>query len=260
MESDIEEYQEKYKYLNDNLVVSSYRKFCKDLNLPLHFWEEISDEYYNSEISLEETKNFNPEAMDLFNIIKPDVVFFEGKVIRYQFTSWTEFTFADYPVGEYLEETSDNLFYLKKLEEHYENIADNISVIITILVLITLFSINHYLPLSSQLGGSIYFTLTIIISALSGTYLRKYLKDTKKGLPKRIIDDGRLEEKNVKERVNKLRSELKELHKEKGADKFVEEHSYEEKFKNTEEMVKQIRFNQYRFAENQSSDYFEDFR
>jgi len=198
-ERDIYKQAEKeYQELNNELVIPSYRRFCKELNLQFHFWDELLKDSYNSEISLAEFPLHN-EAMDLFNRLKPEVVIFKDKVIRYQFTNWNgDFTYDSWPIQEYFDKVSDELFYLKNLEKRYKSVSTRLvfvisilAFIVTTLLLLMLLSWKLAIGLGFILGGAVYYFLTHYIN---------------KKIPQRIIDDGRLI--GVVEQINKLRKQI----------------------------------------------------
>jgi hypothetical protein len=42
--------KEEYRELNNELIVPAYRRFCEELNLRFHFWDELPKDSYDPEI------------------------------------------------------------------------------------------------------------------------------------------------------------------------------------------------------------------
>lgn len=83
----IEDTEEEYKKINNELVVKSYRDFCKENGLKFHFWDELPEDAFDPEISEKEFWLHN-EAMDCFNNLKPRFVLFDNKIYSFHFTEW----------------------------------------------------------------------------------------------------------------------------------------------------------------------------
>ncbi|MBM7558175.1 hypothetical protein [Halanaerobacter jeridensis] len=212
--SDFEKYKEEYRDINNNLVIPSYRKFCKELDLPFHFWNELSKEDFDPRISLEESP-LHKEAMEIFNIIKPEVVLFKDKIIKYQFTSWDgQFRYNSWSVSQYLEKTSDELFYLKKLEESLEkDLEKNDSQVDMLIFIISL--------LLFVLNISIFYrfinfewlvTIAVFISVITYHFIKSQINidiNINSDIPERIIDDDRLDD--IKNRIMNLRKKINKI-------------------------------------------------
>jgi hypothetical protein len=196
--------EEEYRELNNELVVPAYRRFCEELNLPFHFWDELPKDSFDPEISHGEFE-LHKEAMDLFNKLKPELVLFKDNIVRFQFTSWDgTFSYDLWPIHDFIERTSDELFYLKNLEKRSEIVSSILAFVISLLFFIaTVYLVGKFSPwdflnrssiwLGIGLGGILYYLLM--------RHIRK--------IPHRIIDDGRLE--GVAERINGLREQLAKI-------------------------------------------------
>ncbi|MCD6569546.1 MAG: hypothetical protein J7L53_02460 [Deltaproteobacteria bacterium] len=198
------ESEKEYRELNNELVVPAYRRFCEELNLPFHFWDELPKDSFDPEISHGEFE-LHKEAMDLFNKLKPELVFFKNKIVRFQFTSWDgSFSYDAWPIQDFIEKVSDELFYLQNLENRFK-IVSSISAFGSFLLVFiaTVFLIGKYSPwdflsqasiwLGIGLGGIVYYLLTRRINKI----------------PRRIIDDGRLE--GVTDRIKSIREQLAKI-------------------------------------------------
>lgn len=114
---DIDDYEVEYKDVNNNLVVPSYREFCKKNGLLFHFWDELPEVKFDPAIADKESK-LHREAMQIFNALKDEVVLFREKVIRFQFTDWGgAFEFDAWPLKDYLETTSEIIINAKVWEK-----------------------------------------------------------------------------------------------------------------------------------------------
>jgi|TARA_B100001971_G_C17923349_1_gene398949 hypothetical protein len=117
----IEQYEEERKILNNELVCPAYRKFCRDNGLNFHFWDELPKEDFNPEISQKELK-LHEEAMNLFNRLKPEYDFFNGKVVHFHFTTTSgDFDFDTWEIEDFLKEISEDLRYFRPPEKFYAN-------------------------------------------------------------------------------------------------------------------------------------------
>jgi len=124
--------EEEYRELNNELVVPAYRRFCEELNLPFHFWDELPKDSFDPEISHGEFE-LHKEAMELFNKLKPELVLFKDNIVRFQFTSWDgTFSYDLWPIQDFIERTSDELFYLKNLEKRFEIISSILAFVISL--------------------------------------------------------------------------------------------------------------------------------
>ena len=190
--------EEEYREINNELVVPAYRRFCHELDLPFHFWDELPKDSYDSEIACGESE-LHREAMNLFNSLKPELVLFKEKIVRFQFTSWDgTFTYWSSSAQEFLDKTSDELFYLKKLEHRYETVSAALVLACFFLILFTTSFLLAKFRASEFLSGALALGLGVVLSYVVARSI--------KTIPKRIIDDGRL--KDVAERVHGLRDQL----------------------------------------------------
>jgi hypothetical protein len=193
--------EEEYREINNELVAPAYRRFCHELGLPFHFWDELPKESYDSEIAHGEFE-LHKEAMNLFNRLNPEVVLFKDKIVRFQFTSWDgTFSYSSWPIQEFLDKTSDELFYLKKLGHRYNIVS---AVLVIACFFLISFVMTFFLTkfLSSQfLSGVLALALAITISYL--------LSRSMKTIPRRSIDVGSLTD--LPDRVHRLRDQLAKI-------------------------------------------------
>lgn len=125
--------QNEYRELNNELVVPAYRKFCRDHDLPFHFWDELAPDAHDPAINLKEF-SLHHEAMNLFNRLKPDVVLYNGRVIRFQFDSWDSFRYSSWPVNQFLEEACDSICHARQLERRCASLASGLAIMILLVV------------------------------------------------------------------------------------------------------------------------------
>lgn len=196
--------EEEYRQLNNELVVPAYRKFCEELNLPFHFWDELPKDSFDPEISRAEFQ-LHKEAMNLFNKLKPELVLFKDNIVKFQFTSWDgTFSYDLWPIQDFIEKISDELFYLKNLEKRFEIISSILAFGGAFLIFIaTVFLLGKFSPWDFLSDASIWLGI-----GLGGTFCYLLIRHTK-NIPHRIIDDGRLE--GVAERINGLREQLTKI-------------------------------------------------
>jgi hypothetical protein len=196
--------EQEYRELNNELVVPAYRRFCEEFNLPFHFWDELPKDFFDPEISHAEFQ-LHKEAMNLFNKLKPELALFKDNVVRFQFTSWDgTFSYDLWPIHDFIEKVSDELFYLKNLENRFEIVSSIFALGSSLLVFIaTVFLLGKFSPWDFLSHASIFLGI-----GLGGTLYYVLMRHIKK-IPKRIIDDGRLE--GVAEKINGLREQLTKI-------------------------------------------------
>lgn len=121
-EYSLEQIQEEQKILNNELVVPAYRKFCRDNRLNFHFQDELHKEAFSPEIAHKEFE-LHEEAMNLFNRLKPEFNFFNGKVVHFHFTTTSgDFDYQTWEIEDFLKDISEDLHYFRpseKLRAHY---------------------------------------------------------------------------------------------------------------------------------------------
>lgn len=198
------ELEKEYREINDELVVPSYRRFCEDLDIPFHFWDELPQEEHDPRISLDELP-LHKEAMDLFNRLKPELSLFKGKVVRFQFKSWDGgFTYTTIPINEFFDEVADQIFFLNKLEHRFHTVSQGLAfsaalVSFVLAIILTL----RLVPWDSAKQASI---LTALLLAVLLYY---WLERRIRRLPRRILEDGKLD--GVAERLQNLQKRLAEI-------------------------------------------------
>jgi hypothetical protein len=125
--------QNEYDRLNNELVVPSYRAFCKAYRLSFHFWDELPEDEFDRDISERELA-LHKDAMSLFNRLKPEVQVFEGHAVQYRFTCWDgSFEYERAPLDKFAESVGDQLFYLRHLERRFRVVCSVLSAIVFIL-------------------------------------------------------------------------------------------------------------------------------
>ena len=92
---DFDFWKKEHKDINNNLVVPSYRAFCKTYGIKFHFADESAkdlDPNKRSAIWLEEMP-LHGKALSLFNFVnKPYHPFREG-LVSFVYTSWDDFDY-----------------------------------------------------------------------------------------------------------------------------------------------------------------------
>jgi len=196
--------EKEYRELNNELVVPAYRRFCEELNLPFHFWDELPKDSFDPEISHDEFE-LHKKAMDLFNKLKPELVLFKDKVVRFQFTSWDgSFSYDVWPIQDFIEKVSDELFYLKNLEKRFKIVSSILAFGSSFLVFVaTVFLLGKFSPWDFLSQASIW--LGIGLGGVMYYLLMRQINE----MPRRIIDDGRLE--GVADRIHSLREQLAKI-------------------------------------------------
>jgi len=192
--------EDEYKEINNELVVPVYRDFCTALSLPFHFWDELPEEWIDSDISLDEIP-LQTEAMNLFNTLKPEYIVFRNRVVKFQFTSWDGFTYRTWPVQDFLDQTSEELFYLRNVERRFATTASMLALVVAVLPVLA-----AVLLLTNRAIAGTFADLCLISAIATGAVLYSVILRRIKNVPKRIIDDGRL--RNVFDRITKLREQL----------------------------------------------------
>ncbi|MBC8555927.1 MAG: hypothetical protein H8D23_40460 [Candidatus Brocadiales bacterium] len=109
------ETEEEYNCLNNELAVPAFRKFCKENGLLFHFWDELSKDKFDPEVGDKEL-DLLQEALELFNRLKPELNYFKGKIVRFQYTSWDEFDYDIWEMDDFLSFVSDEIKYVKFLQ------------------------------------------------------------------------------------------------------------------------------------------------
>jgi hypothetical protein len=193
--------EKEYREINNELVIPAYRRFCEELGLSFHFWDELPVDSFDPEIAQGESA-LQEGAMNLFNRLKPELVLFKDKIVKFQFTSWDgTFTYSSWSIQEFLEQTSDELFYLKRLERRYETVSALLVLAGCFLTfLATTVLLSKFLPWEFLRGVSFWLGLGL------GAALYYPLARSMKNIPKRIIDDGRLD--GLATRIHELREQL----------------------------------------------------
>lgn len=196
-----QEAETEYRELNNELVVPAYRRFCEELHLPFHFWDELPKDAFDSEISLKEFELHN-EAMDIFNRLKPDLASFKNSVVRFQFSSSDgDFKYTKWSIQDFLEEIADDLFYLKNLEHRFETITLVLTGLSTLMVFcLTVFLTSKFTPWEFLKDAPLW--LGLIFGGGCYYWLSKWIKK----MPRKILDDDRLV--GIPERIQKLRENL----------------------------------------------------
>jgi hypothetical protein len=143
--------------------------------------------------------------MDLFNKLKPELVLFKDKVVRFQFTGWDgNFSYDIWPIQEFIDKVADELFYLKKLEHRFKTVSSVLVLGSSLLIFVaTTFLLTKFSPWEFLRDLSLWLGIGIagVLYYLMMRYLNK--------IPRRIIDDGRLE--GVAERISELRERLDKI-------------------------------------------------
>lgn len=193
-----------YRELKDELVDPAYRRFCEELNLPFHFWDELPKDSFDPEISCSEFM-LHKEAMNLFNRLKPELVLFKDNIVRFQFTSWDgTFSYDLYPIHEFFEQVSDERFYLKNLEKRFATTFVVLAPGIALLVfIVTVYLLGKFSPWVFLENSSIW--LGIGLGGITYHLLKRLIRN----IPHRIIDDEKFE--GVAERINELRENLAKI-------------------------------------------------
>lgn len=190
----VSEVESCYRRLQNELVTPEYRRFCDQLRIPFHFWDELPDTDFDSDIALAEMP-LHARSMALFNRIKPELTIFGDEVIRYQFTSWDgTFSYRSESIEDFLLHTSDQNYYLKMLEQRFERVSAGLVLLLGLVCFAALYvAFGALLPEHRGPGD----LLAVVISSGFGLYLWRRLND----IPRRLLD----------EQMEDLEKDLKEL-------------------------------------------------
>lgn len=209
--TELEQLQDEYQQLNNELVVPWYRRFCREYGLPFHFWDELPGEEFDPKVAEAELL-LHKKAMDLFNHLKPEVTLFKDKIVRFQFKSWDgEFSYTTWSVNEFLAKASDELFYLRNLEERFEKVVATLVILSSSVAFVGgLWLALRFLP--NQLAIYLPPVLVGLIPAIGLGY---WLMQTLRGVRKRMADDHK--RSNLLKRIADLQSRLLEIRRAAGA-------------------------------------------
>jgi hypothetical protein len=143
--------------------------------------------------------------MDLFNRLKPELVLFKGKVVRFQFKSWDgSFSYTAIPTNQFLDEVADQIFFLNKLEHRFRTVSQSLAL------LAALVSFVLALVLTLRLVPWDFVKQASILGALLLAVMAYYWLERRiQRLPRRILEDGRLD--GVSERLQSLQKRLAEI-------------------------------------------------
>jgi len=161
--------------INNELVVPTYRQFCRDNNLPFHFADEQPEEAesIDPKVLLSEM-NLHHKAMEIFNQLKQDVVFFDGMVVRFQFTDWGGgFDLSCWTVDDYLTESVDLMVHRRHLEKRLvvvTGVLTIVSFVFTILGLCKL-SPNLDFGLICLVSGLFWYWVLLRLTSVQNTKL-----------------------------------------------------------------------------------------
>lgn len=181
-------------------MVPSYRRFCEELGIPFHFWDQLPESDFDPAVARKEVP-LHKEAMDLFNRLKPELVLFKGDVIGFQFTDWGGgFTYTRIPLSDFLETAADDKFFVQKLQRRFD-IVTGALVVLTGLGLA--FFVASFTP--RWLVDSFGFLIFPVVFLTVSIWLEKRIKR----LPRHIVDDGRLNK--VGEKLVALRTQLEQI-------------------------------------------------
>jgi len=190
---------DKYTKINNELVIKSYREFCKNNSLTFSFPAEHSDKNFtplSPEAFRIETELHN-EAMDCFNNLKPKFVVFDGDIYTFRFTNWLgDFDYDVWTVQEFIDKDAKET----QNTEVYHQLMIRIFAILSIIVFITVFIIVE--SISSSLIDKKYSQFTQIIACLVGLVVDTLLYFLLIRIPLK-------EPENDRERYEKRLSELK---------------------------------------------------
>lgn len=194
------------KEINNELIVPAFWKFCRALHLPLTFGEQNSESVqpWNPDSFFKEMlAGSHKEALDIFNSLRPEYYFYKGQVVRFKFTNAMGDSAYDIrPVKEFLNETSDKLFYLKALEGRFNLVLQLAAIGWTIL---TFFSISLLASILFPGSASIGEWFAVVLSG--GVYY--FIVSRTARLPHRIAEGK--EVVRAIERVEHLRKELAKI-------------------------------------------------
>lgn len=192
------EWEAEVRELNNDLVVPAYRRFCEELRIPFHFWDQLASAF-DPEIALKED-SLHKEAMDLFNRLKPELVLFKDHVVSFHFTDWGGgFTHTKVPLADFLETAADDAFFLEKLRSRFELVTGALAILIGFCAaaLVTWLTSRWIERFELFVFGGVLLWVSISL----GKRIKR--------LPRHIVDDGRLN--NVWERLKSLRRRLDEI-------------------------------------------------
>ena len=198
--------EQEYREINNELVVPFYRKFCKAFQLPFHFFDEMNIDSQNKEIANSLTRRYwdiefhvHDKAMSLFNVLKPEFVFYKNQILQFKFSSWDEFSHHSWTIKEFLNLTADSLYYQKKLESRFQKAIATLALTALVLTPAIVGYCLNKLLVSQWIASTIG-----IITGMAASFFIARVADT---IPKKMTDDKQFM-KIAANKVNEIRSQL----------------------------------------------------
>lgn len=165
-----------------------------------HFWDELPEEHFDLEITLDEFHLFE-EAMNIFNKLKPDVTLFEDHVIRYRFTNTSgDFDFKKIPVSEYIADAVDKVVRLEKLEQRLDIVCSVVALLGGALVFL------GFIMVFKESPAGWLKNISVNIAAASAGIVGWYTWNKLYHIPKHIEPP-----KKIKKKLESLKKQLKEI-------------------------------------------------
>jgi hypothetical protein len=194
--------QAEHRQLNDELVVPAYRDFCTEVGLPFHFWDELPNDWFDPGVSLDEMP-LHKEGMDLFNRLRPELIVFKDRVVRFQFRSWDgDISYDTWSLRGFMGEISDELLYLKRIETRLQDVSSLFAFVCAAVVLISILLIY-----GRYAGGSWYGTLFLMLGLCTSVGLYRLVRRLAiRRLPRRLVGDEEVD--SAVRRILDLRGKL----------------------------------------------------
>ena len=194
-----EEFEVEKCRLGKKLAMPAYKKFCRNNGLLFHFWDELPESSFNTEIAFKE-KSLHWAASDLFNNQKKSFEVFENKIINYNINSSLEPEWEEYDIRDFIFNQEKEKLQLQKLVEKYRSKEPFIYIFLFAWVFVVIGV--YYLVKYYDVTGSIFILFLIMPIPLINYFSNKLynFKLTKK---------SQAQENQYTKELNELRDALK---------------------------------------------------
>lgn len=116
--------------INNDVVVAEYRAFCRAAGLPFHFWDELPAGAHDVRVGEHEFR-LHEQAMNLFNVLKPEFSLLGSDVIEFRFTDWGGgFSYRAIPIHDFLSEVEDERRRLRGVQRKLDAVAGPVVLLV----------------------------------------------------------------------------------------------------------------------------------
>ena len=111
------------------LGLAEYRRFCKENELPFHFWDVLPPEAFDADIALAENV-LHPEAITIFHVVGTTTVVHAGSILRFELNVRREVTFVREDAARYFASAEDQEVELLALRSRLKAVSGAIGAIV----------------------------------------------------------------------------------------------------------------------------------